>query len=73
MMTQGTRKQTTEPILGTHADSRNGDSRNKQVTTTTAISRAFPFNLRLLSNIPGFMSVDLIGENDQVILEYIVI
>ena len=67
-MIQGTRKQKTEPILGT--GSRNGDSQNKQVTTPSAVSHTFPFNLRLSANIPGFVSVDLIGENNQVILEY---
>ena len=52
-----------------NADSRNGDSRNKQVTTATAVSHAFPWCVQLSSNIPGFLSVDLIGENNQVILE----
>ena len=65
MMTKGTRKQTTEPILimpilGTV---------NKPVTIATAVSHAFPWCVRLSSNIPGFVSVDLIGEKNQVILE----
>ena len=44
-----------------------------QVTTATAVSHAFPWCVRLSSNIPGFVSVDLIGENNQDILEYIII
>ena len=56
-----------------NADSRNGDSRNKQVTTATAVSHAFPWCVRLSSYIPGFASVDLIGENNQVRLEYILL
>ena len=67
MMTQGTRKQTTEPILGTPIFG-NGD----QVTTATAVSQAFLWYVRLSSNIPGFVSVDLIGENNQVILQFII-
>ena len=59
MMTQGTRKQTTEPILGSAI----------QVTTATAVSHAFPWCVQFLSHIPGFVSIDLIGENNQVILE----
>ena len=52
-------------------DSRNADdSRNKQVTTATAVSHAFPLCVWLSSNVPGFVSVDLIGENNQVILEF---
>ena len=50
-------------------DSRNGDSRNKEVTTATAVSLAFPWCVRLSCNIPGFVSVVLIGENNQVILD----
>ena len=51
-------------------DSRNADSGNgDQVTTATAVSHAFPWCVRFSSNIPGFVSVDLIGENNQVILE----
>ena len=64
MMTQGTRKQTTEPILGTPIL-----GMAIQVTTATAVSHAFPGCLRLSSYIPGFVSVDLIGKNNQVILE----
>ena len=45
-----------------NADSWNGDSRNKQVTTATAVSHAFPWCVRLSSNIPGFVSVDLMGK-----------
>ena len=54
-------------------DSRNVDSRNKQVTTASAVSHAFPFSLQLSSNIPGFVSVDFIEENNQVILELMLI
>ena len=64
-MTQGTRKHTTEPIFR-NANSRNGD----QVSTATAVSQAIPWCVRLSSNIPGLVSVDLIGENNQVILEF---
>ena len=66
-MTQGTWKQT-DRTDSLNADSQNGDSWNKQVTTT-AVSQAFPWCVLLSSNIPGFVSVDLIGENNQVILE----
>ena len=58
MMTQGTRKQTTEPILGT------------PILGMAILGAAFPWCVRLSSNIPVFVSVDLIGENNQVILEY---
>ena len=57
-MTQGTRKQTTEPILGT------------PILGIAILGTAFPWCVRLSSNIPGFVSVDLIGENNQVILEF---
>ena len=53
MMTQGTRKKTTEPILGTHIL-----GMAILVTTATAVSHAFLWCVRLLSNIPGFLSVD---------------
>ena len=52
-----------------NADSRNANSWKKAVTTATAVIHAFPFNLRLSANIPGFVSIDLIGEKNQVVLE----
>ena len=67
-MTQGTRKQMTEPILGTPIL-----GMAILGTTATAVSHAFPWCVWLSSNIPGFVSVDLIGENNQVILEFIII
>ena len=56
-MTQGTRKQTTEPILGT------------PILEMAIIGTPFPWCVRLSSNKPGFVSVDLIWENNQVIIE----
>ena len=53
----GTRKQTTEPILG------------MAILGMAIHGTAFPWCVRLSSNIPWFVSVDLIGENNQVILE----
>ena len=67
MMTQGTRKQTTEPILRTPILGM--AILGQTVTTATAVSHTIPWCVRLSSNIPGFVSVDLIGENNQVILE----
>ena len=63
-MTQGTWKQTTEPMLGTPIL-----RMAIQVTAATAVSHAFPWCVRLSSNIPELVSVDLLGENNQVILE----
>ena len=58
MMTQETRKQTTEPILGT------------PILGMAILGTAFPWCVRLSCNVLGFVSVDLIGEYNQVILEY---
>ena len=58
MITQGTRQQTTKPILGT------------PILGMPILGTAVPWCARLSSNIPGFVSVDLIGKNNQVILEF---
>ena len=58
MMIQRTRKQTTKLILGT------------PILGMAILGTAFPWCVRLSSNIPGFVSVDIIGENNQVILEF---
>ena len=68
MMIHGTRAQTTEPILGTPILEMAILGTNKNFTTATAVSDAFPWCVWLSSNIPGFVFVDLIGENNQVIL-----
>ena len=69
MMTQGTRKQTTETILG------------KSILGTAILGTnqlqpvewegvAYCSSLGISSNIPRFVYVDLIGKTIQVILEY---
>ena len=64
------RKQTTEPILGTPI-------LGMAILGTNTLQpllqcHAFPWCVRLSSNILGFVSVDLIGECNQVISEYII-
>ena len=68
MMTQGTRKQTTEPVLGTPILGMSILGTNK-LQPLTAVSHAFLFYLRFSE----FLSVDLIGENNHVILELFII
>ena len=53
-----------------HQHYNNGNSPKKQVTTATAVSHAFPWCIWLLSDITGFVSVDFLGEKNQVILEW---
>ena len=65
MMTQGTRKQTTEPILGMAIL-----GTNKIQPLSTAVSHAFQFNLWLSSNISGIVFFDLLEDYNQVILEH---
>ena len=58
-MTQGTRKQTTERILGT-----------KQLQTVEWEGLAYCSSVGISGNIPRFVYVDLIGKTIQAILEY---
>ena len=61
MMTQGTRKQTTEPILGT-----------KQLQPVEWEGVAYCSSVCISGNIPRFVYFDLIGKTIQVILESII-
>ena len=67
-------KQTTEPILGTPIlgtpISRNGDSQNKSSYNRLNEKKWLTAVVRLSANNPRSWSVDLIGEKNQVLLEF---
>ena len=65
-MTQGTRKQTIEPILGTPILGTN------QLQPVEWEGVAHCSSVGISGNIPRFMYVDLIGKMIQVILEYVI-
>ena len=68
-MTQGTRKRTTEPILGTPI-LRTAILGTKQLQPVEWKGMAYYSSVGISGNIPRFVYVDLIGQMIQVILEW---
>ena len=69
MMTQGTRKQTTEPVLGTSILG-TAILGTKQLQPVEWEGVAYCSSVGISGNKPRFAYVDLIGKTIQVILEF---